>query len=74
MPAHTKKLLPTADTLPNITDSTCSMIIQVRPSSVRPLPNTFGIPSTAKAKTSLFHSLSSTFLASLSFPTSLLVQ
>ena len=53
---------------------TFSIIIQVSPSCVRPLLNTSGIPSVITANTSLFQSLSSTFLASLSFSSSLLVQ
>ena len=53
---------------------TFSIIIQVSPSCVRPLLNTSGIPSVTTANTSLFQSLSSTFLASLSLSSSWLVQ
>lgn len=53
---------------------TLSITIQVRPSCVRPFLNTSAICSVIKANTSLFQSLSSTFLASLSFSRSLLVQ
>ena len=53
---------------------TFSITIQVSPSCVRPLLNTSGIPSVIFANTSLFQSLSSTFLASLSLSSSLLVQ
>ena len=59
---------------PFILITTLSMMMQVRPSCVRPLPKTSGIPSVIKAITSLFQSFSSTFLASLRFPRSLFVQ